>query len=405
MKQTPFTLWQPEKLRAASGKFFLAAFFFLPGSKPLMFVALALAFLLFIGGGGVKNAARLWRAPPWMAPALILCALPLLSLLIHDQPAQNLAHTNLAYYWLIAFMVYFASGQMAAAGWLRAYLVGLALVLAYLQLWQAGALDLGTPPSAFSNTILYSQFLALGIGLLAVLYRHDRQGRPVKLLYLAGMALFFLALAGNVGRTGMLSIMLLLPFIFHQLFGPGSRAKVFAACLVAGALLASSPIVQNRTGAAFDDLRRLEQNESRTSLGYRVEMWHTGWEIFRAHPLLGAGYSAFHAEWNKRPREEDAQSFVEPHNAFVFFSAAYGVPGLAALVWLYGVLLRDGWRRRHSLEGGVMFVFAVILVSGSFTNTMFAGAVSRALIMFFIGWQGLRPDAGRAPAALAGEPA
>lgn len=402
MKQTPFTLWRPEKLRAASGHFFLAAFFFLPGSKPLMYVALALAILLFIGGGGVGNALKLRLAPPWTTPALILCALPLLSPLIHDQPAKNLEHLSLAYYWLVAFMVYFASGQMAAVGWLRAYLGGLALVLAYLQLWQAGALDLGTPPSAFSNTIMYSQFLALGIGLLAVLYRHDGQGRPVKLLYLAGMALFFAALAGNIGRTGMLSILLLLPFIFHQLFGPGNRAKVFAACLVAGALLASSPTVQHRTDAAFDDLRRLEQNESRTSLGYRVEMWRTGWEIFRAHPLLGAGYSAFNAEWNKSPRDEGAQGFVEPHNAFVFFAAAYGVPGLAALVWLYAVLLRDGWRRRHSLEGGVMFVFAVILISGSFTNTMFAGAVSRALIMFFIGWQGLRPGAGRAPAAQAG---
>jgi hypothetical protein len=36
---------------------------------------------------------------------------------------------------------------------------------------------------------------------------------------------------------------------------------------------------------------------------------------------------------------------------------------------------------------------------------MFAGAVSRALIMFFIGWQGLRPDAASAPAAQAGEAA
>lgn len=404
MKQTPFTLWQPEKLRAASGYFFLAAFFFLPISKALMFVSLALAFLLFVVGGGGANAAKVWQAQPWMAPALILCALPLLSLLIHAAPRDNLAHLNLAYYWLIAFLVFCASGQMAALGWLRAYLLGLALVMAYLQLWQSGALDLGTPPSAFSNTIMYSQFLALGIGLLAVLYRHDGCGRA-RLLYLAAMALFFVALADNLGRTGMLSMLLLLPFIFHQLFGPGSRAKVFAACLVAGALLASSPIVQHRTGAAFDDLRLLEHHESRTSLGYRVEMWHTGWEIFRANPLLGAGYSAFHTEWNKSPREAGAQAFVEPHNAFVFFAAAYGVVGLAALLWLYGALLWSGWRRRHTLAGGVMFVFAVVLVSGSFTNTMFTGAVSRALIMLFIGWQGALARADRQAAARTEEPA
>lgn len=370
-----------------SEKFFWAAFFFLPLSKPLMFVALFVACALFAGGGGLARARQSWRTLPWTIPAAILAILPALSLLIHSAPQSNLEHLNLAYFWLIALIVFCASSQMPVLPWVRSFLLGVGVLFVYAQLERHGWLRLRSAPAGYGNYILYSQFLALALALLAILYRQTAR-RDARLGCLVAMTLLFLELATSQSRTGMLAILLLLPFIFHKIFGAKNYGKVLAACLVAGALLAASPVVQQRARTALSDLQKLEQNVSETSLGYRVAMWRTGLDVLRAHPLLGGGFAAFQAEWNKVPRAADARAFVEPHNAFVFFAAAYGLVGLAALVWLYAALLWTGWRARASHAGGITLAFAVICVTGSFTNTMFTGAASRALIMLFIGLQG-----------------
>ena len=110
--------------------------------------------------------------------------------------------------------------------------------------------------------------------------------------------------------------------------------------------------------------------------------------MFRAHPLAGGGQASFEQAWASQPRGEAAKSFVEPHNAFLFYASFYGVFGLLALLWLYAALLRTGWRQRQSFEGRIVFAFALMLVLCSFTNTVFMGSVSRAWVMMFLGLQG-----------------
>lgn len=375
------------KLRFASEKAFLAVFFLLPISKPLMFIAFCAASVLFIASGSMKKVKQSWQTLPWMMPALILSVLPLLSLLIHSEPKQNFQYFNLSYFWLIALVIFLASSQMSIAPWMRAFLCGTCIAFCYTKLNQHGWLELPSAPSALGNLILFSQFLALGILLCSILYRHESK-RYMKALYLCGIAIFFWGLTENGSRAGMLDILIFFPFIFYNLFGRENRGKMLAGCLVAILLMASSPTVQLRVHAAVSDLQLFEKKVTETSIGYRFEMWGTAWEIFRAHPILGAGPSAFKKEWNKTPKKEDAKAFVEPHSAFAFFASSYGLIGLLTLIWLYTALLWTGWTHRRTFEGSIIFVFAVICVVGSFTNTMFVGAVSRSLIMLFIGLQG-----------------
>jgi O-antigen ligase len=376
------------KFRIASENAFCAAFFFLPVSKPLMFLSLGTAFLLFMASGGLANIRQSWQTFPWVMPALILSALPWVALLVHSDPhQQSESHLHLGYYWLMAFMVFLVSSQMSIVPWMRAFLWGTFAVFCYSQLNQNGLLQFNSVPSALNNTIMFSQFLALGIALLSILYKHENKWR-VKTFYLTGMAVFFWGVAAGSGRTGMLTVLILLPWIFSNIFGREYRRKVLIGCLIAGALLAMSPMVQHRIGQAVNDLQSLEKNVTETSIGYRFEMWGTAWDIFRAHPILGEGPSAFKNEWNKQPQSDNAKAFVEPHNAFFFYASSYGFIGLAALIWLYAALLWTGWTHRYSLEGGICFAFAVVCIAGSFTNTMFAGTVSRSLVMLFIGLQG-----------------
>lgn len=366
---------------------FCAAFFFLPISKALLFLSLAAAFALFMASGGFGDAVRRWRTLPWVAPALILAALPVLSLAVHDDRAAVLSHFGLSYYWLLAFGVFLAASRYPVLPWLRAFLAGVFAAFVFDVGARMELSALPWMPAALGNYILYSQLLAMAIVLMSVLYRHEAS-RNMRLLYLLGMAVFYAALLSGKGRSGMLAVLVLLPFVFFNLFPRASTAKVLMVCVAAAGVLLMSPRVQTRIEAAVNDFRLMQTEVTETSLGYRYEMWRTAAAVIREHPLAGAGPEGFNKKWHSTPRTGEGIGFVEPHNAFLYYASSYGLPGIMALVWLYAALLRTGWKRRVTLEGGVLFAFAVVCMVGSFTNTMFRGTVSHAWLMLFIGLQG-----------------
>lgn len=379
---------------AATEFAFAAAFFFLPLSKPGFYLSLAAAAVLFAADGRLIRAVREWRTLPWTLPALLLAALPLLALLFHENPGP--AHPNLTYYWLFAFIVFLASSQMSVRPWLGAFAAGVLVVVVLVEIQSAGWIPVRSLPSGAKNYILYSQLLAIAIVALSVLYGHDAHRRR-RIIYLAGMALLFFGLVTGRGRSGIISLVVLFPLVFANLFGMRHPRRVLTACAAAALVVALTPPVQTRLTEAIGDLARWQRNDLHSSLGFRLEMWSAALDVFRAHPLLGAGPAAFEREWKQPERQAiwkdpaaaaEARGFIEPHNAFLFFAASYGIVGLIALLWLYVALLWTGWKNRQRVEGSVVLAFAVILLLGSVTNTMFMGATSRAWIMLFIGLQG-----------------
>ncbi|KQV47718.1 O-antigen ligase [Duganella sp. Root336D2] len=377
---------QPVKLLNATQKAYALAFFFLPLSKALLFISLAIAFMLFVAGGGFARALRSWRTLPWTVPAAILAILPGLSLLIHPASTRLIVHSEASYYWIIAVMTFLAASQMRILPWLRALVGGIFIGFLYAQLPYKAWWPLD-PPSLIANYILYSQFLAIGVVMLSILFKYETN-KGIRTAYAAAMALFFIGLTSGMGRTGMWVVLVLLPFIITNLFAKQNRAKAALLCVAACAALLMAPTVQKRIKDAASDVQLLQQNVTQTSLGYRMEMWKTAWGVFRAHPMLGGGAAGFEDAWSRQPRAEEAKAFVEPHNAFLFYASFYGIFGLLALVWLYAALLLTGWRRRQSLEGRIVLAFALVLVLCSFTNTVFMGSVSRAWVMLFLGLQG-----------------
>jgi len=377
---------QAVKLLDATQKAYAVAFFFLPLSKAFLFISLAIALILHVAGGGFTKALRHWRPLPWAMPAAILAALPVLSLLVHPASSKLVVHSEASYYWIIAIMTFLAASQMRILLWLRALLCGILVGFLYAQLPYKGWWPLD-PPSLIANYILYSQFLAIGVVLLSILFKYE-SSKAIRALYGAGMALFFFGLSSGMGRTGMWVVLVLLPFIITNLFAKQNRMKAAVLCIAACAALLMAPTVQKRIKDAVSDVQLLQHNVTQTSLGYRMEMWKTAWGVFRAHPVLGGGAAGFESAWASQPRGEEAKAFVEPHNAFLFYASFYGVFGLAALLWLYGALLATGWKQRQSFEGRVILAFALVLVLCSFTNTVFMGSVSRAWVMLFLGLQG-----------------
>lgn len=363
----------------------IVTFFTLPLSKPAFFLCLLAAIILFVASSHFAMAWRNMKLLPWMPPALVLAALPLLSFFIHGDSEQ--AEFNLSYYWVAAFLIYLAAGRLPIRPWMWAFTAGVFVVFCYVQVFFPGRVEFARGLSALGNYILYSQFLAIGVVLLSILRRHE-QRRWLKLACLAGMALFFYGLVSGDGRSGLVSLLILLPMVVANLFVRSNRSLILVGCLVALMLVVMSPRVQKRIDAGINDIRLMQQDQKNTSLGYRYDMWQTALDVIVEYPVLGAGPSGFGKAWNRRHLTPEAVHFIEPHNAFLFYAASYGLVGLAALLWLYAAMLWTGWRCRHSMEGSIVFAFAVICVVGSLTNTMFMGAVSLAWMMMFIGLQG-----------------
>lgn len=371
----------------AAQRAFSAAFFFLPISKALLLLTLTGAFALFILSGDFIAACRRWRTFQWIAPALCLAAFPLPSLFVHNDATVGWSHLGLSYYWLIAFAAFLAATVYPVLPWIRAFVVGVFCTFCYAIVTATGVISLPWAPAGLGNYILYSQLLATAVVLLSVVYRHE-DDRRLRALYLLVMAAFYAGLLAGDGRSGLLAVLVLLPFVFFNIFPRSNTVTVLAVCAVATAVLLASPRVQARIEAAANDLRLLQTEVTETSLGYRYEMWRTAAAVIRENPVLGAGPDGFNKMWHSTPRTGEGLGFVEPHNAFLFYASSYGVPGLVALVWLYGAVLLTAWRRRETLEGSAVFAFAVICIVGSATNTMFRGTVSHVWLMLFIGLQG-----------------
>jgi O-antigen ligase len=392
----------PMNLQRATTISFGATFFFLPLSKPLTYACLLAAIVLSTVSGELRAALRERPFPAWAAPAAILAVLPLISLVVHDEGFHGRHYLALSYYWGFAFLAYAAARRFAITVWLRAFLAGVLVTFVYAQLKSLGWLALPNEPPAVGNYILYSQFLAVAVVVASLLYRDEQRGR-VGAGYLVAAAALLYDLAIGQGRSGMIAVLVLAPFIAGNFLWRQPKWTVPLACVIGVAVLLSTPGVQRRIDDVRVDVEKLRQSQTQTSLGYRLDMWETAAIVFRENPLLGGGPDAFRQAW--RQRFPTAYPFDEPHNAYATFAAAYGIAGLVAVIGLYGALAWTGWRQRRTLAGGLIFAFAVICILGSFTNTMFMGSASRLMMMLFIGLHGnvrYLATGRRAPAAAAG---
>lgn len=384
---------------------FGAAFFFLPISKPLTLVSLGLGAVLLVAAlasGALPRipGARASRPPAWGIAALVLAVLPMLSLFVHADGFANAEYLALGYYWLLALLVHEASRRMRIEGWLVAFVGGTLLVFAYVQLRTLGWQPPGSEPSALRNAILYSQFLLAGILVCALLHRSaTRRGPRIACWIAIGLLAFGLASgtgqgpAGGTRLSGALALLALMPLLATCLL-PARRARaVVAACVLGGAALLATPPVQTRIGQAVEDVAQWRQANPRTSLGYRLEMWRTAGALLREHPLTGSGPRAFQRAWAERfPGQEER--FDDPHNVYLFYAAAYGLPGLTALLLLFAALVHRGWRHLATLAGGLTFGFAVFCVLAGIANTLFLGTTSALMLMLFIGLQGALARSG-----------
>jgi O-antigen ligase len=133
--------------------------------------------------------------------------------------------------------------------------------------------------------------------------------------------------------------------------------------------------VRTRVESGYEPKGELDSNQ------FRVVVWRTGWQMIKAHPVLGLGPEIVRQKFDEWvppdiPRPLPRGSYMHLHNVYIHYAAERGIPTTLALVVALAFMLRDFARSLRRLKPGrsderflLHAAFAVVIgvaVSGLF---------------------------------------
>jgi O-antigen ligase len=153
--------------------------------------------------------------------------------------------------------------------------------------------------------------------------------------------------------------------------------------VAAAAAAAAWPVVGDRAiervRQARDEMRAaLVDGEYATSTGLRIALWGWAWEIFREHPLAGAGAGSFRLAQAERPafrraagRSPQSADYLardDAHSTPLHVLATTGIPGGLALLAVLALAIRGAARDvdRHAYATATPLVVAGWIIVGFF---------------------------------------
>ena len=121
----------------------------------------------------------------------------------------------------------------------------------------------------------------------------------------------------------------------------------------------------------------------------RLEIWRVAGDALLEHPWRGIGQAGFSDYWREAYRGNTQELVTHAHNLWLQFAAAYGLPGLIAILWLTGGFLYLAWRWGR-LRGLALVV--PVFVMNTFDYTFFYSGVLFPLLLGMNALRGGRAD-------------
>ncbi len=219
--------------------------------------------------------------------------------------------------------------------YLRLYAAGTA-ILAVIAVYQGVVQQVYRPPSMWI-AVHGGNLLMFGLIVMIALAVHAVNNRE-RMLLLGMMALSGYALYLNGTRgvwVAMACVVAIVPLLLPRRSWKGTAIS-YALLLVAALLVAQAPFVREKFREARDNLVQYEQDQHRTSVGYRIDMWKASLALFRERPLLGVGLGDWQHEVGRLIDAGSAsptiRQYGQTHNVFLDAASTQGVAGLAALL-------------------------------------------------------------------------
>lgn len=168
------------------------------------------------------------------------------------------------------------------------------------------------------------------------------------------------------GRTGQIAILAVFMVYSHQITPTRWRWPVIAVgLLMLVALMAASPLLQERVLTAWAEIQRFRADDYQSSVGIRLKLWEFAWEMVRQKPFWGHGTGSYHI-LASRVFADCTLTCFHPHNQFLFFWLENGLPGLLAYLSLFLALLTTASKVKPSHRIVFLGFVAVLLVESIF---------------------------------------
>ncbi len=199
--------------------------------------------------------------------------------------------------------------------------------------------------------------MALGVILGLVLGGGVR--REQALIYVAALLPIWIGLVLCGSRGGLIAMLaqliatgILFGVVVRKSGSTRSQSKVLTALnspvarvtlgltLIAGVVVGTVWLGGDRLAVRVEQVQtEFDVDEARVGVN-RNQVWRASWQLFRAHPIMGAGMGGY---WAAIPRFHDAAGTMTPqeaHNDYLELLASGGLIGLALAVWFAVVVCK-----------------------------------------------------------------
>jgi O-antigen ligase len=211
------------------------------------------------------------------------------------------------------------------------------------------------------------------------------------------MALYFFHLIIMEGRTGYLTFILLSPLIVITLFRKVNAWKFGLLLVIIIGAMYSSPIVKKRVEVTLSQLKYHMTVDPDKAWGReytvnqdRFYMWYGAVQIFLKHPVIGVGTGGYQVAVKEVGKPDDPD-VAHPHNNILYMAASYGILGLIAFAWLFGEVLKNGWKERDTITGHLVICTALVIFVNGLFNTTILDAGTLLLLALVVGLQKAMP--------------
>ncbi len=336
---------------------------FLAGAAAVSSVVSIAAFEILMGLAIVAlivNRER-WRLPPILAPLALFIALTAASLAAHSSLYMGYPQLKKFFVWAMLFIIATAFRESYDLRWVA---WGWALAASLSALWGINQFYNKYQDAMEAHQDFYKTYVVSRIGGF-MSHWMTFSGHMMFALMVIGAFVFFskwrrrnllmIAAAVIVG-TGLVlaetrSMWLGAAVGALYLIWFWKRWMLIALPVFVGALALLNPFgIGDRIASAFTPHGELDSN------AHRAMCRAIGWEMIKAHPLLGVGPEQVgpqHLEYlppgTKLPLPQGYYGHL--HSIYYQYAAERGVPALLALLWILGRMLYDFARALRSATG------------------------------------------------------
>lgn len=235
-------------------------------------------------------------------------------------------------------------------------------------------------PNDFASWINVYLFTFLGLAVFDLKGKGGRIFKTAALIFCAFLAFFLFLTTSNGAFLGAIVSSYLLVLVSARRF----LLPVVAILLVVILTVSFVPYLREYMQKGVLD--------KALSINDRMNMWQTGWRIYKEHPVMGNGVNTFFEHYRSFRTDEDRGKGSYAHNCFLQMASDIGILGLLSFLVFCGIVLINGIRRALAKLSGFeqAFVFgsslgALAFLTHSFFDTNLYSLNLAALFWTFLG--------------------